>query len=93
MAWKKVITEDDFGGFADSSATIAGAAVNGSAATALRSDAALGPLTRELDFGAFRGTNAADPTAAQLWRRMPRSTPWPRGSPPRMRCGSAPAPK
>jgi len=66
MAWKKLITEDDFGGFANPSAVIGGAAANGSATTAMRSDAApaLGPLTRDLDFGAFKGTNAADPTAA-----------------------------
>ena len=66
MAWKKLITEDDFGGFSNPSATIGGAAVNGAATTAMRSDAApaLGPLTRDLDFGAFKGTNAADPTAA-----------------------------
>ena len=65
MAWKKLITEDDFGGFANPSATIGGAAVNGAATTAMRSDSApaLGPLTRDLDFGAFKGTNAADPTA------------------------------
>jgi len=65
MAWKKLITEDDFGGFANPSATIGGAAVNGVATTAMRSDAApaIGPLTRDLDFGAFKGTNAADPTA------------------------------
>ena len=67
MAWKKLITEDDFGGFANPTATIGGAAVNGSATTALRSDAApaLGPLTRDLDHGGFKGTNAADPSAAQ----------------------------
>ncbi len=67
MAWKKLLTEDDFGGFANPSATIGGAAVNGAATTAMRSDAApaLGPLTRDLDFGAFKGTNAADPTGAQ----------------------------
>jgi len=67
MAWKKLITEDDFAGFANPSAVIGGAAVNGSATTAMRSDAApaLGPLTRDLDFGGFKGTNAADPTAAQ----------------------------
>ena len=66
MAWKKLITEDDFGGFANPSATIGGAAVNGAATTAMRSDAApaLGPLTRDLDFGAFKGVNAADPSAA-----------------------------
>jgi hypothetical protein len=65
VAWKKLITEDDFGGFANPSAVIGGAAVNGAATTAMRSDAApaLGPLTRDLDFGAFKGTNAADPTA------------------------------
>ncbi len=67
MAWKKLITEDDFGGFANPSATIGGAAVNGSATTAIRSDAApaLGPLTRDLAFGGFKGTGAGDPTAAQ----------------------------
>ena len=67
MAWKKLVTEDDFAGFANPSATIGGAAVNGAATTAMRSDAApeFGPLTRDLDFGAFKGTNAADPTAAQ----------------------------
>lgn len=66
MAWKKLITEDDFGGFSNPSATIGGAAVNGAATTAMRSDAApaLGPLTRDLDFGAFKGVNAAEPTAA-----------------------------
>jgi hypothetical protein len=67
MAWKKLITEDDFGGFANPSATIGGAAVNGSATTAMRSDAApaLGPLTRDLDHGGFKGTNAADPSNPQ----------------------------
>jgi hypothetical protein len=67
MAWKRLVTEDDFGGFGNPSATVGGAAVNGVATTAMRSDAApaLGPLTRDLDFGGFKGTNAADPTAAQ----------------------------
>ena len=66
MAWKKLITEDDFGGFANPSGVIGGAAVNGSATTAMRSDAApaLGPLTRDLDHGGFKAVNAADPTAA-----------------------------
>ncbi len=47
MAWKKLITEDDFGGFANPSGTIGGAAVHRAATTALRRDAApaLGPLT------------------------------------------------
>lgn len=67
MAWKRIVTEDDFAGFANPTATIGGPAVNGSAITAMRSDAApeLGPLTRDLDFGGFKGANAADPTAAQ----------------------------
>jgi len=67
MAWKKLITEDDFGGLANPSGVVGGTAVNGSATTAMRSDAApaLGPLTRDLDFGAFKGVNAADPTGAQ----------------------------
>jgi len=66
MAWKRLVTEDDFAGFSNPSATIGGAAVNGVATTAMRSDAApaLGPLTRDLDFGAFKGVNAADPTGA-----------------------------
>jgi hypothetical protein len=34
MAWKKLITEDDFGGFSNPSATIGGAAVNGAEPTA-----------------------------------------------------------
>ncbi len=67
MAWKRLVTEDDFAGFADPTGTIGGVAVNGVATTAMRSDAApaLGPLTRDLDFGGFKGANAADPTAAQ----------------------------
>ena len=67
MAWKRLITEDDFAGFATPTATIGGAAVNGAATTAMRSDAApeLGPLTRDLAFGGFKGTGAGDPTAAQ----------------------------
>ena len=67
MAWKKLLTEDDFGGFANPSAVIGGAATNGAATTAMRSDAApaLGPLTRDLDFGASKGVNAADPTSPQ----------------------------
>ena len=67
MAWKKLLTEDDFGGFANPSAVIGGAATNGAATTAMRSDAApaLGPLTRDLDFGAFKGVNVANPTGAQ----------------------------
>jgi hypothetical protein len=67
MAWKKLITEDDFGGFANPTGVVGGAATNGAATTAMRSDAvpALGPLTRDLDFGAFKGVNAADPTGAQ----------------------------
>ena len=67
MAWKRLLTEDDIAGLANPTATIGGAAVNGAATTAMRSDAApaLGPLTRDLDFGAFKGVNAADPTAAQ----------------------------
>ncbi|MCE9638114.1 MAG: hypothetical protein K8T90_20625, partial [Planctomycetes bacterium] len=66
MAWKKLLTEDDFGGFANPTATVGGAAVNGSATTAMRSDAAptLGPLTRDLDFGGFKAVNAAEPSAA-----------------------------
>jgi hypothetical protein len=61
------LTEDDIAGLANPTATIGGAAVNGVATTAMRSDAApaLGPLTRDLDFGAFKGVNAADPTGAQ----------------------------
>ena len=52
--------------FANPSAVIGGTAVNGAATTAMRSDAApaLGPLTRDLDFGAFKGVNAAEPTGA-----------------------------
>ena len=52
MAWKRLLTEDDIAGLADPTATIGGAAVNGVATTAMRSDAApaLGPLTRDLDF-------------------------------------------
>ncbi|MCE9637139.1 MAG: hypothetical protein K8T90_15650 [Planctomycetes bacterium] len=48
------------------SAVTGGAIVNGNATTAMRSDAApaRGPLSRDLDFGAFNGVNAADPTAA-----------------------------
>ena len=66
-AWKKLITEDDFGGFANPTGVIAGVAANGVATTAMRSDAApaLGPLTRDLAFGTFKGTGAGDPTAAQ----------------------------
>ena len=40
MAWKKLLTEDDFGGFANPTGTIGGAAVNDSATTAMPSDAA-----------------------------------------------------
>jgi len=67
LAWKKLITEDDFGGFANPTGVIGGAAVNGVATTAMRSDAApeLGPLTRDLDFGGFKATNVADPAGAQ----------------------------
>ncbi len=67
MAWKQLITEDDFEGFAAPTAVIGGAAVPGVATTAMRSDAApeLGPLTRDLDFGGFKATNVADPAAAQ----------------------------
>lgn len=36
MEWTALIIEDDFGGFANSSATIGGAAVNGAATTATR---------------------------------------------------------
>ncbi len=67
MAWKKLITEDDFAGFAAPSAVIGGAAAPGSATTAMRSDAApeFGPLTRDLDFGGFKATSLSDPTGAQ----------------------------
>jgi len=67
MAWKKLITEDDFGGFANPTGVVGGAAVNGAATTAMRSDAApaLGPLTRDLDHGGFKAVNAADPTSPQ----------------------------
>lgn len=67
MAWRRLVTEDDFGGFDAPTAVIGGAAVPGVATTAMRSDAApeLGPLTRDLDFGGFRATNVADPAGAQ----------------------------
>ena len=67
MAWKRLVTEDDFEGFAAPSAVIGGAAIPGSATTAMRSDAVpeLGPLTRDLDFGGFKATNLSDPTGAQ----------------------------
>lgn len=61
-AWKKIVTEDDAG---NPTAVIAGAAVNGTATTFMRSDAApeLGPLTRDLDFGANKASNLGAPTA------------------------------